>query len=212
MKSVYARILLRSLAAAVIVWIGLAGYSSAHAAAGVVAYNASGCDYFIVESASGDYALLEWYGGHDPSSGDQIVGDFESYGFTSIVNATAGASTRVWVEDYWLSRANVVRLYTQKCGRPPVSRSGTQPTSAGSSSSGITSSASVVRSTISGEFEGWSGDTAFVLDNGQVWQQASYSYHYQYAYRPQVTIVAVSSGWIMQVEGVSETLPVRRLR
>lgn len=35
---------------------------------GVVARRISGCDYFMVD-ATGGYAVLEWYGGHDPDSG-----------------------------------------------------------------------------------------------------------------------------------------------
>lgn len=201
------RMLLRSVLAASLLYLSVSANSVALAATGVVAYNASGCDYFIVENAGGDYALLEWYGGHDPNMGDRVVGEFESYGFTDIINLAAGTSTRVWVEDYWLSRASVVRLYTEKCGHPPVPRSSTRP--AGSVNA---SSTNIVSSTIRGEFEGWSGETVFVLDNGQVWQQASYAYHYHYAYRPQVTILPVDGGWVMQVEGVSQLLPVRRLR
>lgn len=30
---------------------------------GIVVFTRSGCDYFIVLSGRGDYALLEWYGG-----------------------------------------------------------------------------------------------------------------------------------------------------
>jgi hypothetical protein len=70
----------------------------------------------------------------------------------------------------------------------------------------------LIESHISGEFTGWQGETIFELDNGQVWQQATYAYHYHYAYRPRVTIVRVSGGYRMQVEGVSATIMVRRLR
>ncbi len=42
----------------------------------------------------------------------------------------------------------------------------------------------VKESRIEGEFEGWSGDGVYKLDNGQVWQQAHYKYRYKYMYRP----------------------------
>jgi hypothetical protein len=46
---------------------------------------------------------------------------------------------------------------------------------------------SVVQSRIDGKFEGWTGNTVFVLTNGQVWRQARYAYKYKYAYNPKVT-------------------------
>ena len=35
-----------------------------------------------------------------------------------------------------------------------------------------------VESTLAGNFEGWSGETIFKLDNGQIWEQAEYAYTY----------------------------------
>ena len=35
----------------------------------------------------------------------------------------------------------------------------------------------VIESQIDGEFEGWEGETVFVLTNGQIWQQSSYDYY-----------------------------------
>ena len=61
------------------------------------------------------YALLEWYGGNDPSEGDQLVGDYEEYGFHDIYNTTAGEELRVWVEDYWLSKTRVIEKFYNKC-------------------------------------------------------------------------------------------------
>lgn len=61
------------------------------------------------------FALLEWYGGNDPSEGDVLVGDYESYGFKNIFNATANAKLRVWVEEYWLSEDDVVEKYHEHC-------------------------------------------------------------------------------------------------
>lgn len=67
----------------------------------------------------------------------------------------------------------------------------------------------VVESTIAGEFHGWEGETAYTLDNGQVWQQSSYHYEYVYAYRPPVVVYAAGGGYKMDVEGT--TAEVRRL-
>ncbi len=69
-----------------------------------------------------------------------------------------------------------------------------------------------IESTISGEFEGWEGETLFNLDNGQIWEQAEYDYMYSYQYRPDVTIYKVSSGCRMKVEGEDETILVRRIK
>jgi hypothetical protein len=183
----------------------------AESASGVVAYVGTGCDYFIVQTNGGDYALLEWYGGAMPSVRDRVVGNFESYGFVDIVNLTSGQTTHVWVDDYWLSRDSVVEKYTEQCGRPPLRQS---PSSSQSNAPSVPSapSSGIIQSNLRGEFNGWDGETVFLLDNGQVWQQASYAYHYHYAYRPRVTIVATSRGHVMQVEGVSETILVRQIR
>ena len=58
----------------------------------------SGCDYFIADDPNGLY-VLEWYGGWDPSEGDTIEGDINSYGFKN-VTYNDKYSGRVWVEDF----------------------------------------------------------------------------------------------------------------
>ena len=69
-----------------------------------------------------------------------------------------------------------------------------------------------IESTISGEIEGWDGDTIFKLDNGQIWQQAEYDYTYFYAYRPDVTIYNTGAGCRMKVEDETETVLVKRIK
>jgi len=70
----------------------------------------------------------------------------------------------------------------------------------------------VIESRIEGDFEGWEGETVFKLDNGQIWQQSSYAYTYHYAYRPEVLIYKTGGGYKMKMEGVDETIYVRRLK
>jgi hypothetical protein len=70
----------------------------------------------------------------------------------------------------------------------------------------------LIESYIEGEFTGWSGETIFKLSNGQIWQQSSYAYIYHYAYRPRVLIYRSSGGYKMKVNGVSQTLYVKRLK
>ena len=69
-----------------------------------------------------------------------------------------------------------------------------------------------IETTISGDFNGWDGETIFKLDNGQVWQQAQYDYMYSYSYRPDVTIYQTSSGCRMKVEEEEETILVKRIK
>ena len=70
-----------------------------------------------------------------------------------------------------------------------------------------------IESQIGGEFEGWDGDTVFVLTNGQVWQQSRYAYTYHYAYRPEVLIYPSDAGTCeLRVDGISETISVQRIR
>jgi hypothetical protein len=70
----------------------------------------------------------------------------------------------------------------------------------------------VIQSHIDGDFEGWEGETIFKLDNGQIWQQASYAYTYHYAYHPEIMIINVKGTWKMKVEGVDEMIDVKRLK
>jgi len=74
------------------------------------------------------------------------------------------------------------------------------------------SCAPAIETTISGEIEGWDGETIFKLDNGQIWQQAEYDYTYFYAYRPDVTIYQTSAGCRMKVEDETETVLVKRIK
>jgi len=63
---------------------------------------------------------------------------------------------------------------------------------------------------IEGEFEGWDGETVFKQANGQVWQYATYTYHY--AYQPKVTILKTQGTYKMKVDGVSSGIIVKRLK
>jgi len=70
----------------------------------------------------------------------------------------------------------------------------------------------VIESRIDGEFTGWTGQTIFKLQNGQIWQQASYAYRYRYAYSPKVIIYRSGQGYQMKVDGIDQTIHVKRLR
>jgi|BioPla2DNA2_1021312.scaffolds.fasta_scaffold12146_3 hypothetical protein len=70
----------------------------------------------------------------------------------------------------------------------------------------------VIESRVKGTFEGWDGETVFELQNGQTWQQDSYSYTYHYAYSPKVTIYPEGTRFKMKVEGVSAEIYVKRIK
>jgi hypothetical protein len=84
--------------------------------------------------------------------------------------------------------------------------------SATADTSSAPSSAAAIETQIQGEFEGWDGETVFKLDNGQIWQQSSYAYTYHYAYRPKVLIYKSGGVYKMKVDGVEDTIQVRRLK
>lgn len=69
-----------------------------------------------------------------------------------------------------------------------------------------------IESTIEGDFEGFDDEQIFKLDNGQIWQQDEFKYHYHYAYRPSVTIYKSGFSYYMIVEGVTEKVKVKRLK
>lgn len=69
-----------------------------------------------------------------------------------------------------------------------------------------------IESSISGDFNGWEGETIFKLQNGQIWQQAEYDYEYDYDYSPDVTIYETTAGCRMKVEGEDETILVKRIK
>lgn len=64
--------------------------------------------------------------------------------------------------------------------------------------------------TIVSDFNGFDGSSRFEFQNGHVWQQAEYKYSYHYAYRPNAMVVSGVTGVILYVEGMSETVQVRR--
>lgn len=70
----------------------------------------------------------------------------------------------------------------------------------------------VIETRMAGDFTGWDGGTVFQFTNGQLWRQASFGTLHQFARSPKVTLVATGSGWRMQVDGVPQSIYVRRLR
>jgi hypothetical protein len=70
----------------------------------------------------------------------------------------------------------------------------------------------MIETRMAGDFTGWDGGTVFQFTNGQLWRQSSFGTVHQFARSPKVTLVATGSGWRMQVDGVPQSIYVRRLR
>ncbi len=81
-----------------------------------------------------------------------------------------------------------------------------------SSKSSIEEGDGVIESKVDGDFEGFEGETIIKLMNGQIWQQSEYSYHYHYAFMPDVTIYPSGNGFKMKVEGVNRAVRVVKIR
>ena len=67
-------------------------------------------------------------------------------------------------------------------------------------------------SEIDGDFHGWSGKTLFALANGQIWQQASQGLTRHYANSPKVVIYRSGTSVKMHVEGVRDTIAIKRIK
>lgn len=61
-------------------------------------------------------------------------------------------------------------------------------------------------------FTGWSGNTVFVLDNGQVWEQAGTG-RYEYAGRDREVVIsrAILGTFLLSPEGLNRSVRVRRV-
>lgn len=61
------------------------------------------------------------------------------------------------------------------------------------------------------DFNGFDGSSRFEFQSGRVWEQAEYKYSYHYAYRPHAIVVEGVDGIVLQVEGMSDQVRVRRV-
>lgn len=58
----------------------------------------------------------------------------------------------------------------------------------------------VIKSSIDGNFNGWTGETIYKLRDGHIIQQSKYHYHYHYAYSPNVVIYQSNGAYKIHVE------------
>jgi|SRR5690554_34162 len=74
----------------------------------------TGCDYMILENNRG-YVIAEWMGGNDPEVGEYIGGDLNSYGSKDLYNVSRNLKTRLYIDDYLLSRDSADEKVMEKC-------------------------------------------------------------------------------------------------
>jgi len=79
-----------------------------------IVHRVRSCDYFMVEARS-DYAILEWYGGHDPDKDGVLIGDLSSYGMKDFYDETADESIHLYVEDRKLTKVDALERLLDHC-------------------------------------------------------------------------------------------------
>lgn len=70
-----------------------------------------------------------------------------------------------------------------------------------------------IESRIAGTFTGWTGNTEFKLENGQIWKQAATGYFTNVKLdHPEVVIKKLTFGYLLTLPGHGETVFVRRIK
>ena len=69
-----------------------------------------------------------------------------------------------------------------------------------------------IKSRIRGEFKGWDGQTRFVLENGQIWQQRVAGTYRHRASNPPVTIAKGRFGHYLTLDASGRRVGVKRVR
>ncbi|WP_337846832.1 hypothetical protein [Sphingomonas sp.] len=82
---------------------------------GIVVYDKGCGSRFIVETNRG-FALVESYGITTPDAGGKVVGNIDSYGFTTIYVVAQDRLLKVYVDDYMLTKDRVIQKLREKCG------------------------------------------------------------------------------------------------
>lgn len=126
-----------------------------------------------------------------------------------------------WLNSYLHTAAEAVT--TGKPVVPPVSQNTATPVTAPAAASAASfgadtlpsreKEAAQIDSHIAGAFTGWTGETVFKLDNGQLWKQAGPGYFADVRLQhPHVVIKKLAFGYLLTLPGHSETVFVRRLQ
>lgn len=70
----------------------------------------------------------------------------------------------------------------------------------------------VTETIIDGDFKGWDGNTVFNMVDGHSWQQDRPANMFSNLYRPTVVIYRTTEGYKMKIDGVDETMLVKRIK
>lgn len=76
----------------------------------------------------------------------------------------------------------------------------------------VTQATIVTEGAIVSRFTGFHADAEFEFINGQIWKQSEYKYAYHYAYRPEALVIDGMNGLVLNVEGMGQTVRVRRIK
>jgi biotin carboxyl carrier protein len=68
-----------------------------------------------------------------------------------------------------------------------------------------------IESRITGDFYGWTGNTVFRLENGQVWKQAGPGYFRVHLENPKIVVKKLLIGYVLMVDGYAKEVFVRRV-
>lgn len=161
------------------------------------------------------------------------VTEFTAAGLEKL-NKQQLAALNAWLSNYLAGICSPATTATQKAPAPastvpaataaPVSASNkaarTQSPAASSTATAAfgappeqpPSTVDQIESRIVGDFHGWTGDTIFRLENGQVWKQAGPGYFETDLKNPKVKIKKLMIGYVLIVDGYSKEVFVRRIR
>lgn len=136
----------------------------------------------------------------------QIDGDFEGWSGESIVKLTNGETWKQSEYYYQYTYAfmpNVTITNSPTGYKMKVDGIGKEVC--------VEKLKNVLKSNVSGSFNGWTGDTIVELINGEKWKQTKYKYSYSYAYRPNIIIYQSGNEFKMKVDGNDAIVNVKKI-
>jgi len=68
-----------------------------------------------------------------------------------------------------------------------------------------------VDSYITGDFEGWDGDSVYELDDGSRWELVAYQYLYAFRYQPHAIVWRDGSHYYLEIENMADRPEVREI-
>ncbi|GHF75620.1 hypothetical protein [Deinococcus ficus] len=88
-------------------------YAQRVATAAVVLTDYRCSSWAIAEGITG-YYLIEWFGGKPILKGDVFSGEINKFGFATVKHR-GGQTSRVWVDDFMLSKSRALTKFASKC-------------------------------------------------------------------------------------------------